>query len=165
MNVRSVLAVLAFAAVPALAQPAPSHIPTVTRLVKVFSQLEAQLVTNAHGKDASALDAMLDPSFEMRVGDAPGTPVPRAEWMRMARVAPNVQPQIGEMAVHDFGDVALVSFRQAVAADRGGKPTSAHFIVDCWKREGDGWKLAVRYRSEVRVAAGTRAKPAVDKRY
>jgi ketosteroid isomerase-like protein len=167
MNLRALLtllAVLVFPAVPAIAQPGPSHVPTVTRLVKVFADLEAQLVTNAHGKDASALDAMLDPSFEMRVGDSPGTPVPRADWMRMARVAPNVQPQIREIAVHDFGDVALVSFRQ-VTATGVGKPTSSHFIVDCWKRDGDGWKLAVRYRSEVRVAAGKAAKPVVDKRY
>src|SRR5690242_985495 len=96
-TLRALVAVLAFAPLPALAQPGPSHVPTVTRLVKVFSQLEAQLVMNAHGKDASAVAAMLDPSFEMRVGDMPGKPVPRDEWLRMVRVSPNVQPQIREM--------------------------------------------------------------------
>ena len=164
MHLRFLAAALACAVLPALAQPGPSHVPTVTRLVKVFSQLEAQLVASAHGKDASVLDAMLDPSFEMRVGDAPGTPVPRADWMRMARAAPNVAPQIRDMAVHDFGDLALVSFRE-VAASGGGKPASSHFVVDGWKREGDGWKLAVRYRSEVRGAPGEPAKPTVRKRY
>jgi hypothetical protein len=69
------------------------------------------------------------------------------------------------MAVHDFGNVALVSFRQAIAADPAAKPQSTHFVVDCWRREGDGWKLAVRYQSEVRVAAGKRAKPTIEKRY
>lgn len=145
--------------------PAPGRIPTVTRLVKLFSGLEKDLVARTHAKDAAALDAVLDPSFELRAGNAPGTPVPRDAWIREARAAQRTPPQIDQMAVHDFGDIAIVSFRETDggSAQRG----SRRFVVDCWKRDGDSWKLAVRYASD---APAQRVKPpnaaaTVDKRY
>ncbi|HET8874860.1 MAG TPA: nuclear transport factor 2 family protein [Casimicrobiaceae bacterium] len=169
MRLRLVL--LAFAAcvvAPALAQPAPApgRIPTVTRLVKLFTGLEMDLVARTHAKDLSALDALLDPSFELRAGNTPGTPVPRDAWIRDARAAPRAPPRIDQMSVHDFGDVAIVSFREtAVAgATRGG---SARFVVDCWKRDGDAWRLAVRYVSDA-SAQGVKlpsAAATIDKRY
>src|SRR4029079_17129866 len=67
----SAVVALALAA-PAIGQPT-GRIPTVTRLVKIFSELETRIVDSAHAGDASALDAMLDAAFELRVGDAPGT--------------------------------------------------------------------------------------------
>ena len=163
-NRRRASATAAFAVValvvatPALAQPSP-RIPTVTRLVKIFSELETRLVESAHAADTAALDALLDPAFELRVADAPGTPVPRDDWMRLARASTETHPRIAQMAVHDFGDVATVSFADAAAAP-------ARFIVDVWKREGDGWKLAVRYQSDVTAAkAGARSAPRIEKRY
>ena len=63
-NRRRASATAAFAVValvvatPALAQPSP-RIPTVTRLVKIFSELETRLLESAHAADASTLDAML----------------------------------------------------------------------------------------------------------
>ncbi|HET9668152.1 MAG TPA: nuclear transport factor 2 family protein [Casimicrobiaceae bacterium] len=153
------LAVVALAvAAPAFAQPS-GRIPTVTRLVKIFSELETRLVDSAHAADSMALDAMLDPGFEARVGDAPGTPIPRDEWMRLARASPETHPRLAQMAVHDFGTVAAVSF-----ADTAMNPS--RFIVDVWKREGDGWKLAVRYQGDVAATkAGTRRAPRVEKKY
>jgi len=166
MRVRHVIAlVVGVLAAPVIAQPAPQagNVPTVTRLVKMFSELERGLVDKVHAKDAGALDAVLDPSFEMRVGTAPGTPVPREVWVRDARKS-TAALRIEQMAVHDFGDVAVVSFRErnlrAGAASRG----RDRFVVDCWKRDGDAWKLAVRYVSD----AGAPAAPAggtIDKRY
>ena len=45
--------------------------------------------------------------------------------------------------------------------------TQGLFVVDCWKREGDGWKLATRYLSN--AAAPASAMPpstgTIDKRY
>jgi len=160
-----VLAIALCIALPAFAQPAPPmmRVPTVTRLVKVFSELEAGLVAQAHSPDPAALDQSLDPSFEMRIGAAPGMPIPRDEWIRQAREAPTGSPRTEQMAVHDFGDVALVSFRelQPDATDAA----SGRFIVDCWKRAGNGWKLAVRYISN---AAPESVKPppgTLNKRY
>ena len=169
MRLRLVL--LAFAAsvvAPTLAQPAPAsgRIPTVTRLVKLFTGLEMDLVAKTHAKDLSALDALLDPSFELRAGNAPGTPVPRDAWIRDVRAAPRSPPRIDQMAVHDFGDVAIVSFRETAAA--GATPGgSARLVVDCWKRDGAAWKLAVRYVSDasLRSAPATRSPRTLDKRY
>jgi ketosteroid isomerase-like protein len=150
----------------ALAQPAPQagNVPTVTRLVKMFSELERGLVDKIHAKDAGALDAMLDPSFEMRVGTAPGTPVARDAWIRDTRKS-TAAPRIEQMAVHDFGNVAVVSFRErnlrAGAASRG----RDRFVVDCWKRDGDAWKLAVRYVSDAGAPAAAPASGTLDKRY
>jgi len=153
------LAAVALAATaPVLAQPS-ARIPTVTRLVKIFSELETRLVDSAHAGDASTLDAMLDANFEMRVADTPGTPVPRDEWIRRARASGETQPRLAQMAVHDFGDLATVSFAEAAT-----KPP--RFIVDIWKREGDGWKLAVRYQSDVTATkAGAQKPPHIEKKY
>jgi hypothetical protein len=103
-----VLAIAALVALPAVAQPAPptGRIPTVTRLVKVFSELEAGLVTQAHSTDTTALDQSLDPSFEMRTSAAPGVPVPRDEWILRARAAPAQTPHVDQMAVHDFASLS-----------------------------------------------------------
>lgn len=159
----------AFVVVPAFAQPSSqtSRVPTVTRLVKLFSELEAGLATKAQSADAEALDMSLDPSFEMRIGAAPGVPVPRAEWIRQARGSANTAPRIDQMAVHDFGDVAVVSFRETTNTSSPAVANRPRFVVDCWKRDGSGWKLAVRYQSEVSPESAKRAKPAktIDKRY
>lgn len=158
---------VALLALPALAQPSPAtgRIPTVTRLVKTFSELENDLVARAHAADPQALEATLDPAFEMRVGADPGVPLPRDEWIRAARAAPREPLRIDQMAVHDFGTVAIVSFREAPAsAAARGKP---QFVVDCWKRAGDEWKLAVRYVSDAASSSVKMAKPpkTIDKRY
>jgi hypothetical protein len=150
---------------PAAAQPSSQtgRIPTVTRLVKVFSDLEAALQTQARSPDPGALDQSLDPAFEMRDGASPAAPIPRDEWIRQARAAPGGNPSIDQMAVHDLGAYAIVSFREV---DPGAKATSKRFVVDCWKRDGDTWKLAIRYASDVPAASQERT-PAgtLDKRY
>ena len=70
------------------------------------------------------------------------------------------------MAVHDLGSVAIVSFRETDANARPADRAHARFIVDCWKRDGDAWKLAVRYQTD---AAGRAPRSGtgktLDKRY
>jgi hypothetical protein len=155
----------AFVAFPALAQPSSqtSRVPTVTRLVKLFSELEAGLVASARSTDAGTLERMLDASFEMRVDTAPGTPIPRDAWMHQLRASTGQPPRIEQMAVHDFGDVAVVSFRDT-ASNAASHP---RFVVDCWKRDGDAWKLAVRYLSAAPSSGTKRSAPSktIDKRY
>jgi hypothetical protein len=148
-------------AVPTSAQP--SRIPTVTRLVKVFTELEVALDAHARSGDAAALDEALDPSFEMRTGARPGAPVPRDEWLREMRASPGSSLRMEQMAVHDLGDVAIVSFRAAPATASSGR---ARFIVDCWKRAGASWRLAVRYASDA-AGGGSSAGTGniIDKRY
>ena len=147
------------------AQPTPQtgRIPTVTRLVKIFSELEAALQTQAHSADPAALEQSLDPSFEMRDAASPGSPVPRDEWLHEARASAAANRSIDQMAVHDLGAYAIVSFREV---DPGAEWVTQRFVVDCWKREGDTWKLAIRYASAVPATSQKRA-PAgtLDKRY
>jgi hypothetical protein len=156
------LAVALCAGVSAQPTPQTGRILTVTRLVKIFYELETGLQTQARSADPAALAQSLDPSFEMRDGASPGTPIPRDEWIRQARATPGNRP-IDQMAVHDLGAYAIVSFRQV---DPGAKSGVPRFVVDCWKRDGESWKLAVRYASDVpatpqeRTPAGT-----LDKRY
>jgi hypothetical protein len=92
--------------------------------------------------DAGTLGESLDPAFEMRIGASPGVPVTRDESISRARAAPAAAPRTEQMAVHDLGDVALVSFRETTPDAAVTGATRAHFIVDCWKREGNRWKLA-----------------------
>src|SRR5690242_9329898 len=150
----------------ASAQPAPQtgRIPTVTRLVKVFSELEAALQAQARSADPAALDQSLDASFEMRDGTSPGTPIPRDEWIRQARAASAGNRVIDQMAVHDLGAYAIVSFREV---DPGAKSAGQSFIVDCWKRDGNSWKLAIRYAGEVGASSGSKPQPTkrFEKRY
>jgi len=159
--------VVALLALPALAQPSPAtgRIPTVTRLVKTFAELESDLAARAHADDPQRLDAMLDPAFEMRAGTTPGVPIPRDDWIRAARAAPREAPRIDQMAVHDFGTIAVVSFRETPG--RNAARAKPQFVVDCWKRAGEEWKLAVRYVSDATSSNVKTAKPSktIDKRY
>ena len=96
-------------------------------------------------RDVAALDLLLDANFEVRRGAAPGTPIPRDEWLRTAAGASN-SPRIDQLAVHDFGAVAVVSFSQVdVATKPSSKAAKQRMIVDCWTRSGDRWLLTVRY--------------------
>jgi hypothetical protein len=124
---------------------ASGRIPTLTRLVKLFLELEGALTTSLHEGNAASVDKTLADDFEMRVASMPGNPTPRAEWIKLALGKPAPAFRIEQMAVHDFGDVCVVSFLQAgVAGDRR-EPARDIAIVDVWKRAGDSWKLAVRY--------------------
>jgi hypothetical protein len=131
------------------AQPAgdaaPGRIPTVTRLVKLFLELENALLTSVHEGVAGDVDKMLADDFEMRVASMPGNPTPRAEWIRQSLSRPASSFRIEQMAVHDFGDVCVVSFLQAGIAGSRRDTAGDIFTTDVWKRAGDSWKLAVRY--------------------
>ena len=51
--------------------------------------------------------------------------------------------------------------------DPGAKSAGQRFIVDCWKRDGDSWKLAIRYAGEVGASSGSKPQPTkrFEKRY
>jgi len=148
-------------------EKAAARVPTVTRLVKLFSELEATLATTLQ-HDSVAAGRMLDPDFELRAGRAPGNPTPREDFLRRSLGQLNAY-RIEQMAVHDYGDVAIVSFLQAATASKKpGAPTDV-FTVDVWKRSGDGWVLAVRYAGPAggaeAVIPGADTEPPIRKRY
>jgi uncharacterized protein DUF4440 len=161
VKIRALLACLAamvlkgpLVSVDGFAQPAAgTRIPTVTRLVKEFFELETTIEAKLAARDVAALDALLDANFEVRRAAAPGVPLTRDEWLRTA-AGVSSPPKIDQIAVHDFGTVAVVSFRQVEAARK--QPSRAakeRMIVDCWTRVGVRWVLVVRYEGAASQAA------------
>jgi hypothetical protein len=65
--------------------------------------------------------------------------VPRADFLKDVVQNRPASEAAGRMAVHDLGNVAIVSFVQGDDAKR------AVFVVDIWRQSGPDWKLAIRY--------------------
>lgn len=140
--------VLLAAAHPALAQPATAApvsrtVLTMTRPVHDFSQREATLAEALRKSDRASIDRLLAQDFELRNGSAAAQPVPRAQWI-------DTHPGFAadQMAVHDYGDIAVASF---VNNATGAKSKSAAFVVDVWRKQGADWQLAVRYQSQLGI--------------
>ena len=124
------------------------RIPTVTRLVRMFSELEGNLIKAVEKQDAKAVAQLLSDDFEMRVGAMPGNPIPRAAWIRQSFAEPKSSSLLTQMAVHDFGKTAVVSFSRRIK-DANSDTERNIFIVDIWTQAAGEWKLSVRYAGPV----------------
>jgi hypothetical protein len=140
MNRRHALGALAALPLAAPAQVRTQAV-TVTRLVRVFLDLEAALFEAQRAGDRAALERLLADDFEQRGAARPGRPMPRAEWLDDALRNAAAEVDLEQMAVHDRGATTIVSF-VARPAGRAGM-----FIIDVWVMVGDGWRLKVRYVS------------------
>jgi len=120
------------------------RIPTVTRLVHIFLQLEGKLSEAVEQRDMPTASKLLSDDFEMRVSAMPGTPIPRAAWLQQSFAEPNSSLVMEQMAVHDFGKIAIVSYSWKITNVKS-KLERDIFIVDTWRQEAGAWKLAVRY--------------------
>lgn len=116
---------------------------TLTRSVKVFSELENQLEAARRGHDEAALAKLLAANFEQRSGNAPSAPTPRAEWLAQPS---SPKTEISQMAVHEYGNIAVVSFADAA---------QHAFIVDVWNKSDNSYTLSVRYLSGTSAVAQT----------
>lgn len=127
--------------------PPPQRVPTVTRLVQLFSGLENDWMEAVRRRDEAAVVRVLADSFEMRSALAPSDPVPAGDWVRHAVHEFHLRSfRISEMAVRELGTVAVVSFRLAQEGELGEKAESAEFFVaDVWVRQDGAWKVAARY--------------------
>jgi hypothetical protein len=138
------------------------RVPTVTRLVKLFTEQEAVLAAAVRAGDVSAVERLLTDDFEMRTGATPANPVPRAEWLSATMRARNPGDDVTGMAVHDLNGAAIVSFVQ-------GRGQTAIFVVDVWRAAANDWQLAIRYAAPAGSAAfaipGTGTAPAIPKKY
>lgn len=144
---------------------AADNVVSPTRLVVVFSQLAEELDTAAKQADAGILDKLLAPNFELRIGAMPGNPVPRAAWLRQMRTSPEAKLALAQMAVHDLGNVAIVSYLNMRAASKNDV-----YVVDVWKKQDLSWQLAVRYASpaggaDFVIPGAALNEPVLDKRY
>lgn len=143
------------AAVPVVqAQPSGGRIVTMTRGMKVYGDAETSLIQALSGKDAAALDKLVDPMFEQRGGAEPGTPLPRDEWLKAAQAETKDGDRVSQMAVHDQGELAIVSFLLTHAGGQGDA-----FVVDVWKRTApDQVSLLIRYTGAAAMPEAHKAK-------
>ncbi len=118
---------------------------TLTRTAVLFSQLESELSLALRDKDDKALGKLLAADFEQRNASHPGQPMPRADWLKLQ--APSADATIDQIAVHDFGDTAVVSFEMEEPAAGKAATRSTRMLVDVWRKSGQNWQLAVRYQS------------------
>jgi Domain of unknown function (DUF4440) len=169
---RSAIAFFAFSLtlIAAAQDAAPSggrpsfRITTRTRTVTIFSDLETSLMKAVQNKDTDTLKRLAADDFEVRRSSAPAQPIPIDDWL--ARELPNYdlsEFQISDMAVHMFGEnTASVSMRYQQKAKVNGKDRSgSFFIVDLWTKQGNDWRLRVRYAAPAEL--GPAASPKADK--
>ncbi len=147
---------------PASAQTtATGRVPTISRLVMLFTERERELAARIRARDAAGAGSFLTDDFELRASSEPGRPVPRSDWIRQSIQSPSQEGTPTQMAVHDLGGTAVVSFLQPGGANAG------LFVVDVWRRAGEEWKLAVRYVAPAggAVPGTTASEPEIPKKY
>lgn len=127
--------------------------PSPTRNVVSFTALEKNWIEAVQKHDTQALDTLLAPNYELRNASTPGVPTPRADSLKQSFELPSFQSSIGQMAVHEYGDLMVVSFMWKIAAPQGSGLAQNVFVVDTWKRVGDSWQVLVRYASPVATDA------------
>ena len=120
-----------------------AQIPVQTRLVKIYAEYEQRLIEAINRRDQSEIDRLVADDFEMIVADHPGTATPRSDWIaRLFKLAP-LSTDIEQMAVHEFGDVHVVSFSTKAPANTAG--SGEIMMVDVWLRSGERSTLKTRY--------------------
>lgn len=117
--------------------------PVPTRTVAIFTKLENALIDAAQRHDADALSHLVSDDFEIRSAPVPGVPTARDEALQAWMQVPAQPSAIGQMAVHEYGDLMVVSF--VWKRGEGAAASQSFFVVDTWKRAGADWKVAVRY--------------------
>jgi hypothetical protein len=116
---------------------------TATRSVSQYLQLERSLAAALQEGRHDAVLAMLAADFELRADDSLD-PIATSKWLaeQMRPGAP--ASRVRDLAVREFGDVAVVSFLLDETSARARRLTL--YVVDVWRQAEH--KLAVRYVSE-----------------
>lgn len=141
MRMLLAFAILSSLSLSSMAQPTKAPVPTMTRLVANYSVFERSLIEACAQRDETAINKLVDGDFELRSMDHPGVPVPRSDWVDQCLKNSIATPHITEMAVHDFGEVRIVSYR--LTGQEGSRQSQSSF-VDVWKGI-DTPVLMVRY--------------------
>jgi hypothetical protein len=131
-----------------------ARIPTVTRLVKSFTQLEFDIITAFKENDQTKLSQLIAQDFEMQVPSKSDDPIPLSVWLETSvGEGSSYKYDITNMSVYDLGQSAIVSF-EWMPFEAGKNTTSPKFfIVDVWKKEAVDWKLAIRYSEAVQKSS------------
>jgi hypothetical protein len=125
------------------AQAVRTQIPVVTRLVQLYSDYEQRLADAINRRDTGEIDRLVAKDFELRSANNIDVPTPRADWIAQSLKEPSASISIGQMAVHDYGDIRIVSFvmKRAAAARR----ERGIAVIDVWMQSGETSVLKVRY--------------------
>jgi hypothetical protein len=126
---------------------APAHrvVPTVTRTIQIFSNLENAWNDGVKNRDSESLKKILSDRYELRTSAVPGRPTPRDESIALAFKDPLFSSMIEQMAVHEYGDLMIVSFQWNLDVDKASPLASRIFVVDTWKRVDGDWQAQARY--------------------
>ncbi len=124
--------------------PSGGRTVTPTRTVAKYTALENNLFQAVEDDNRAGVENILAPDFEAWTAEK-NPPTPRADWIQT--FVGNLKSfRIRNMAVHEYGDVSVVSFLLDRTGAVNGKAMSpVLFIVDVWRNQGD--KLLVRYAS------------------
>jgi hypothetical protein len=152
---------------PVQAQAVRTQIPVVTRLVQIYSDYERRLADAINRKDTVEIDRLVASDFELRSANNIGVPTPRAEWIAQSLKERSAPILISQMAVHDYGNIRIVSFVMKRTA--GTRRDRGIAVVDVWVQSGENSILEVRYaavqgRQSIRVP-GESHQQQIDKRY
>jgi hypothetical protein len=120
-----------------------SNVPVVTRLVQIYSEAEQRLAQAINRKDTGEIDRLVASDFELRVAKTIGVPVPRADWIEQSLKEVPRSISIGQMAVHEYGSVRVVSF--LMTRQDAARPEPPIAVVDVWIQSGETSVLKVRY--------------------
>jgi hypothetical protein len=126
-------------------QSSPNQQVSMTRSMLIFFQLEQDLSNAVSNHDQAATDKFLSVDFELRPDSHPGEATTRAEWLAggVARTGSRFE----QLGVRDFGDVAIASF--VMTTKNGADSETRSYVVDAWKKQGEGWQLITRYQSKL----------------
>jgi len=149
------------------AQSVRTQIPVVTRLVQIYSDYEERLAGAINRRDASQIDRLVANDFELWSANDIGIPTPRADWVAQSLKEPPASISIGQMAVHDYGNIRVVSFAMKRTGVARREPGIA--VVDVWMQSGENSVLKVRYAAvqgnpSIRVPGESRQQ-LINKRY
>ncbi len=163
----AVIVLTCLAAPAAQAQQARSQPPVLTRLVQFYSDAEQRLAAAINRKDTGEIGRLVADDFELRSAANIGTPVPRADWIAQSFKEAPLAISITQMAVHEYGDVRIVSF---IMTRTDPSHRAASFaVIDVWTQSADTSVLRVRYAAAQPAASSVRVpgeihQPQVEKR-
>lgn len=126
-------------------RPSGGRTETPTRGVTKYKAMERALLQAQQEKQQDKMSGLLADDFEVWSSET-NEPTPRELWEQNAASANITWFQIRNMAVRDFGNVAIVSFLLDRHGEANGKPVAPTvFVVDVWQQQTG--KLMVRYQS------------------
>lgn len=144
-------------------------VPTMTRNVLTFTNLENDWADAVARRDTATLDKLVSDRFELRSSAAPGVPTPRAESLKQSLALVPFKSAVTQMAVHEYPDMMVVSFLWTIDSTDASLAKKV-FVVDTWKRHGDDWQVLVRYAAPADATAkipgaAPAATQAIEKKY